>query len=114
VAVAGLRALVRQRGRFRDYLWCYGGHMREVGIKELKRDASAIVQAVEAGETVLVTRRGMPVARIGLLGAPARVQRLVDEGRMTWPGLPTELPCAAAPLASEGVPISQQVLEDRR
>lgn len=88
--------------------------MRQVGIKELKRDASAIVQAVEAGETVVLTRRGIPVARIGPLGAPARVQRLVDQGLMTWPGSPTELPGAAAPLASEGVPISQQVIEDRR
>jgi prevent-host-death family protein len=88
--------------------------VREVGIKELKRDASAIVDAVEAGETVVVTRRGTPVARIGPLGAPARVQRLVDQGRMTWPGSPTELPAEAKPLANEGVPISQQVLEDRR
>jgi prevent-host-death family protein len=85
-----------------------------VGIRELKRDASAIVDAVEAGETVVVTRRGTPVARIGPLGAPARVQRLVDQGRMTWPGLPTELPGAAPPLVSEGVPVSKQVLEDRR
>jgi prevent-host-death family protein len=88
--------------------------MREVGIKELKRDASAIVDAIEAGETMVVTRRGKPVARIGPLGAPARVQRLVDQGRMTWPGFPTELPGEATSLASDGVPISQQVLEDRR
>jgi antitoxin (DNA-binding transcriptional repressor) of toxin-antitoxin stability system len=72
------------------------------------------VDAVEAGETLVITRRGMPVARIGPLGAPPRVQRLVDQGRMTWPGLPTELPGEAASLVSEGVPISQQVVEDRR
>jgi len=40
--------------------------MRQVGIKDLKRDASAIVDAVEAGETIVITRRGTPVARMGL------------------------------------------------
>lgn len=88
--------------------------MREVGIKELKRDASAIVDAVEAGETVVVTRRGTPVARIGPVGAPARVQRLVDQGLMTWPGVPTEVPGEVPSLVGEGVPISRQVLQDRR
>ena len=88
--------------------------MREVGIKELKRDVSAIVDAVEAGETVVVTRRGTAVARIGPVGAPPEVQRLVDQGLMTWPGVATDVPGKVRALASEGVPISQQVLEDRR
>jgi prevent-host-death family protein len=59
--------------------------MREVGIKQLKRDASAIVDAVEAGETIVITRRGLPVARMGPVAAPARVQRLVEQGLMSWP-----------------------------
>lgn len=89
--------------------------MREVGIKELKRDASAIVDAVEAGETVIVTRRGTPVARLGPLAAPGRVQRLVDQGLMSWPGSPTHLPADLSPLVGgDGPPISQQVVEERR
>jgi prevent-host-death family protein len=88
--------------------------VREVGIKQLKRDASAIVDAVQAGETVIITRRGTRVARIGPLGAPAGVQRLVDQGSMTWPGGPTEIPCEVPSPVSDGVPISRQVLEDRR
>ena len=88
--------------------------MRRIGIKELKRDASAIVDAVEAGETVVVTRRGTPVARLAPVGAPAGVQRLVDQGLMTWPGAPTHVPSDVPALAGDGLPISQQVLEDRR
>lgn len=89
--------------------------MREVGIKELKRDASAIVDAVEAGETVIVTRRGTPVARIGPVAAPGRVQRLVDQGLMSWPSVPTHVPADLSPLVGgDGPPISQQVIEDRR
>jgi prevent-host-death family protein len=90
--------------------------MREVGIKELKRDASAIVDAVEAGETIVITRRGTPVARMGPVAAPARVQRLVDQGLMSWPAGPTSIPDDVwAPLVTgDGRPISQQVVEDRR
>ncbi len=89
--------------------------MREVGIKELKRDASAIVDAVEAGETVVITRRGVPVARMGPVAAPARVQRLVDQGLMSWPGSPTSVPADVSALVTgDGPPISQQVVEDRR
>jgi prevent-host-death family protein len=32
--------------------------MREVGMRELKRDASAIVDAAEEGESIVITRRG--------------------------------------------------------
>ena len=89
--------------------------MRDVGIKELKRDASAIVSAVEAGETIVITRRGAPVARMGPLAAPGRVQRLVDQGLMSWPGAPTTVPADVSALVTgDGPPISQQVVEDRR
>jgi prevent-host-death family protein len=89
--------------------------MRKVGIKELKRDASALVDAVEAGETIVITRRGTPVARMGPLAAPRRVQRLLDQGLMSWPAVPTSVPADVSALVTgDGPPISQQVLEDRR
>lgn len=89
--------------------------MREIGIKELKRDASAIVDAVEAGETVMITRRGTPVARMGPVAAPARVQALVAQGLMTWPAGPTSVPEARSALATGGgSPISQLVVDERR
>lgn len=89
--------------------------MRQVGVKELKRDASAIVEAAEAGETIVITRRGTPVARIGPVAAPGRVQRLVGEGLMTWPGVPTQVPAAVSALIrDDGPPVSRQVIEDRR
>jgi prevent-host-death family protein len=70
-----------------DYPSGYGGYMREVGIT-LKRDASAIVNVVEAGETIVITRRGAPVARMGPLAAPGRLERLVDQGLMRGRGSP--------------------------
>ena len=37
-------------------------HMERVGVRELRRQASAILRRVAAGETVEVTDRGRPVA----------------------------------------------------
>jgi len=38
--------------------------MEKVGVRELKQNASAVLRRVKAGETVEVTERGQPVARI--------------------------------------------------
>jgi prevent-host-death family protein len=72
-----------------------------VGIRELKQNASAVVAKVKAGETVVVTERGVPVARLipagelnlqemvqaGLIVAPkyslAKMLRVVPEGKPT-------------------------------
>jgi prevent-host-death family protein len=89
--------------------------MREVGIKELKRDASAIVDAVQAGETIVITRRGAPVARMAPVAAPRRVQQFVDQGLMRWPRVATSVPADVSALVTgDGITISQQVVEDRR
>lgn len=87
--------------------------MRSVGIRELKRDASAIIDAVEAGETVIVTRRGKPVARLQAEGVPPAAQRLVEQGRLIWPSEPLRLPELQEP-DGDGPPLSQYVIEGRR
>lgn len=38
--------------------------MAEIGIKELKNTASRVIEDVEAGERVVVTKRGRPAAVI--------------------------------------------------
>jgi prevent-host-death family protein len=38
--------------------------MAEIGIKELKNTASKVIEDVEAGERVVVTKRGRPAAVI--------------------------------------------------
>lgn len=38
--------------------------MRKVGLAEAKAQLSALLDAVEAGEEVVITRRGRPVARV--------------------------------------------------
>ncbi len=54
-------------------------HMERIGIRELRREASAVLRRVAAGETVEVTDRGRPVARLVKAGA-AGLARLEEEG----------------------------------
>lgn len=53
--------------------------MERVGIRELRRDASAILRRVAAGETVEVTDRGRAVAVL-LRSMPSGLARLEREG----------------------------------
>lgn len=50
----------------------------EISQRELRNDNAAIVRRVEAGESFIVTRRGVPVAQLGPVAAasePLRVAR---------------------------------------
>lgn len=53
--------------------------MERVGVRELRRQASAILRRVAGGETVEVTDRGRPVA-ILLKSMPSGLARLEREG----------------------------------
>ncbi len=55
--------------------------MDRVGVRELRRDASAILRRVSAGETVEVTDRGRPVAVL-LRTMPNGLARLEREGML--------------------------------
>ena len=46
--------------------------MREVGMFEAKTHLSALVDEVARGETVIITKRGQPVARLTSPEAPDR------------------------------------------
>ncbi len=55
-----------------------------MGIRELKENASALIRRVAAGETIRVTDRGRPVARI----VPLREDegwwdQMIEDGRLT-------------------------------
>jgi prevent-host-death family protein len=56
--------------------------MEEVGIRALKQNASAVVARAAAGETVVITDRGRPVARLVPLHQ-SRLERMRAEGRVT-------------------------------
>ncbi|MGE5282524.1 MAG: type II toxin-antitoxin system Phd/YefM family antitoxin [Chloroflexota bacterium] len=51
-----------------------------VGIRELKNDASRIIERVERGEAITVTRRGEPVATIVSSRISPGLARLIANG----------------------------------
>lgn len=55
--------------------------MTRVGIRELKQNASAVLEHVKAGGSVEVTERGRPVALIVPLPKGGVVERLIAEGK---------------------------------
>jgi prevent-host-death family protein len=57
--------------------------MRKAGIRELRQNASALIRRVIAGETIEVTERGRPVARIVPLQVRSVLDQMVAEGRAT-------------------------------
>ena len=84
--------------------------MERVGVRELRRSASAILRRVAAGETVEVTDRGRPVA-ILMRTMPNGLARLEREGLLRRAEMdlldlrPIRLPPGATPpsrVVSEG------------
>lgn len=43
---------------------CYNTVMRSIGVRELRQNASKYLRLVEAGETIEVTDRGRPIAKL--------------------------------------------------
>jgi prevent-host-death family protein len=60
----------------------------EVGIRELKARLSSYVARARRGETVVVTDRGRPVARLQAaeMQPPAAVRDMVAAGRLIYKG----------------------------
>ncbi len=84
----------------------------EVGIRELRADLSRWVKRVRAGEEIVVTDRGRPVARLVQLDGERKLDRLIREGVVTPAPNPWRGPL---PKPIEGVgPLSDIVLDDRR
>jgi len=85
---------------------------QSVGIRDLKQNASAVVARVKAGETIVVTERGVPVAMLVPAGE-LRLEDLVQAGLATAPTRSLSDMLAAVP---EGPPTTllSDILRDMR
>ncbi|MDQ2847081.1 MAG: type II toxin-antitoxin system prevent-host-death family antitoxin [Actinomycetota bacterium] len=54
--------------------------MGQVGIRALKQNASAVVADAVAGQTVVITDRGRPVAQLTAIPS-SRISQLLSSGR---------------------------------
>lgn len=57
--------------------------MKRIGIRELRQEASKHLRDVERGETIEVTDRGRPIARIVPIRPMGVIESLIASGRMT-------------------------------
>jgi prevent-host-death family protein len=56
-------------------------HMDRIGIRELRQKASEYIKRAERGETIELTDRGRPVARLTPIPPGGVLDRLIAEGR---------------------------------
>jgi len=84
-----------------------------VGIRELKDRASAIIDRVEDGEAITVTKRGRPVARIVSATMPPHLAALVADGMVRPSESPRFLP-KPTKLRGGGKSAADYVAEGRR
>lgn len=87
--------------------------METVGIRELKVHLSDYLRKARAGESVVITDRGVQVAVLRPLSPEFRYAlQLVEEGRAEWSG---GKPAVTAPTTKiKGPPLSETILGDRR
>jgi len=89
--------------------------MAAVGVRELKNRLSLYLRRVRAGERVVVTERGRPVAVISppaLTPADRRVEAMLREGIACWGGGKPR--GTARPPRIKGRSVAQIVIEGRR
>lgn len=94
--------------------------MIHAGVREIKDKLSRYLAFVKAGEEVVITERGRPIARIVREGGGAKSIRsalapLVKEGLVSLPAVKLNKENLSAPEeALSGKPLSEIVIEDRR
>src|SRR5262245_53744689 len=90
-----------------------GAHVTTVGIRELKNQLSRYLKRVRAGERLVVTERGQPVAVIApppTSTAEHRIEGMLRLGVARWAG---GKPLGARrPPRVKGEPIADAVIED--
>lgn len=84
-----------------------------VDIQELHECASELIDRVEQGEEITITRHGQPVARIISAAMPAHLRALVAEGTVRPSDSSRYLP-SPAKLRSKGESAAHFVTEGRR
>jgi prevent-host-death family protein len=84
-----------------------------VGIRELKNGISQIIERVEAGEPITVTRRGKPVARIVSTETPPHLAMMIADGTVRPGTRSRHLPKPIKPRGS-GKTAAEYVSEGRR
>lgn len=85
-----------------------------VGVRELKNSLSAYLRRARAGEHIVVTDRGVTVARLVPPDLPPHLVTLIREGRLIPPRRPLRLPRPVIPYEPGSKLLSDAVSDQRR
>jgi prevent-host-death family protein len=87
----------------------------EVGVRELRQEASKILLRVEEGEEIIVTNHGVPVAKLIPITQTSedRIRELVEAGELI-PAKGKLWETAAPTYVVEGVSASESLIQERR
>lgn len=85
----------------------------EVGIRELRADLSRWLKQAQAGEEILVTNRGKPIARITPANGRSKLDDLIARGLATRATRVPTRETMPRPIKTRGT-VSDMLLEERR
>jgi prevent-host-death family protein len=85
-----------------------------IGIRELKNNASHIIEQAEAGEAITITRRGKPVATIVSATIPPELASLIASGVVRPPRNRSRFRPTPIKLRGPGPTAAEYVSEGRR
>ncbi len=94
--------------------------MTTASVSEAKNQLSALLKLVQAGQSIIITDRGVPVARLEPVqlgpGVPPRMIALAQQGLVRLPKQQPDASWLDAPRirVTEGLAPSEIVMEERR
>lgn len=86
--------------------------MEQIGIRELRQNASVWVAKAKAGATIQITERGQPVARLVPLTPTEQVRNILIADGQLIPAVARRTPLSTADLV-EGPPLTP-ILDEQR
>lgn len=89
-------------------------NVMDVAVTELRANLRHWLDQVRDGDEVVITERGIPVARIVRVDAMSRIDDLTAQGVIARPERPTRSRASGRELPRAGQSISELVSEQRR
>jgi prevent-host-death family protein len=86
----------------------------DVGVSELRANLSDWLERVRDGDEVVVTDRGVPVARLLGIGSASTVERLVADGVIARPTSPQRPTASGASRPRPRRPVAPLIDDQRR
>jgi prevent-host-death family protein len=86
--------------------------IRQVGVRELRQDASGILREVKGGECFEITEHGRPIARIVPIG-PSLYEEAVNSGLIIAPTIPSTQPLPPLVKVASGLNSTKVLMEMR-